>query len=174
MKRASPAFAAFAALAIAAGAQAATVTFQYGPADELVDAPFTHTGSLGLFDSSLGTLTGAMLLVRARYQVSHSATNTSSNSQTVEVLDRTTSSWDSSLDGLDPFITGPVGSFWGTGVLTYAPGETKDFISAPVSDGDLEDLGSVLHLLQAEGGGSFLMTCTTQASISTRHPTYGG
>lgn len=160
----------FATLAFAAGAQAATVTFQYGFEDELVNTPFTHTGSLGFFDSTLGTLTGASLLVRGRYQLSLGGTNASSDSQAVELLSPLGSRWDSSLNELDAFITEQVGWFYGTGTQTYAPGEMKTFSFGPLSAGYVDDLESILPLLQAEGGGSFDMTCTTSASTSTRSP----
>lgn len=161
---------AFATLALAAGAQAATVTFQYGFDDELVNTPFIHTGPLGLFDSTLGTLTSASLLVRGRYQLSLGGTNASSDSQTVELLSQLGSTWDSSLNELDAFITEQVGWSYSTGTQTYAPGETKTFSFGPLSAGYLDNLESILHLLQAEGGGSFDMTCTTSSSTSTRDP----
>ncbi len=167
VKKASLALAAF---AIAAGAQAATVTFEYGPSNVLVAPEFTHAGSLGLFDSNLGTLTGAVLLVRGRYQQSVGGTNTSLGSQSVEVLSQILSSWDSSLDALDSFVTELVGFSYSNGTQGYAPGETKSFTFGPNTAGYVDDLGSILAVLQADGGGSFEMTCITRATVSTRNP----
>ena len=141
VKKASLALAAF---AIAAGAQAATVTFEYGPSNVLVAPEFTHAGSLGLFDSNLGTLTGAVLLVRGRYQQSVGGTNTSLGSQSVEVLSQILSSWDSSLDALDSFVTELVGFSYSNGTQGYAPGETKSFTFGPNTAGYVDDLGSCL------------------------------
>ena len=49
---------ALAALLLCAGAQAATVSFQYGMPLVQSTTEINQTGTLGLFNTALGTLTG--------------------------------------------------------------------------------------------------------------------
>ena len=62
-----------AAMFAVAGAQAATVTYSF--ADPLATTEISESGSLGLFNSSLGTLTGATLTLDGANQTSITLTN---------------------------------------------------------------------------------------------------
>ena len=153
-----------AALALA-GAQAATVSYNFGYPQSVAD--INHTGSLGLFDSSLGTLTGAKLTLDASFVTAFTGYNKASQAQNAVITASTDMNWSSSIDALTPLLTG--GNFsWSftSGVQNYLVDETKSF--GPFTDsGSIDvDLFSFMGSLQASGGGNFGLTCTSLSGMT--------
>ncbi len=154
-----------AGVALSASAGAATVTFQYGLPVALATTEINQTGALGLFDSNLGTLTGASLSTFAEALFSFTGTNTAQQSQTARLTSSTEILWSSSLGSLssllDPFAFSAT-----SGTQTYAIGETKAFGPFPADQTDVDNLAAVLASLQAPGGGSFNLTCESLSGFS--------
>lgn len=154
-----------AALLMSGAAQAALVSFDYGlPITEIV-TEIQQTGQLGLFDSSLGTLTGATLVIEGSATFSFSGTNNAQNPQNANLISDTSLMWSSSLAALTPLLTDTIDLAYSSGIQNYAVGETKNF--GPVQDdGSFSyDLSSILGSLSAAGGGNFSLTCESLSSF---------
>ena len=149
--------------AMAIGAQAGTVSFNYGSSIPLSATEINQTGNLGLFDSNLGTLTGAFLTVNGQASYSITGRNTASSSQTAAITGFTSIFWDSSISALDAFLLGSMNLNAGSGFQTYSPNQLSTF--GPLSDSDSlsDDLGAILTSLQAAGGGSFSLACNSRS-----------
>lgn len=153
-----------AALALA-GAQAATVTYNFDYPESIAD--ITHSDTLGLFDASLGTLTGATLNLYGSFWTQFSGYNKATQSQPAAITAGTAMIWSSSLGALDPLLTG--GNFswsFGSGVQSYAAGETKIFGPFTDSGSVNVDLTSILGSLQASGGGNFGLNCSSLSGLT--------
>ena len=87
-------------VAAAAGAQAATVSFQYGLPLTLATTDINQTGLLGLFNSSLGTLTGASIEVFGGALFNFSGTNNAQQAQDAQLTASTSLGWSTSLSAL--------------------------------------------------------------------------
>lgn len=159
---------ALAAVFAAFGAQAATVSFQYGQPLVLATTEINQTGSLGLFDSSLGTLTGASLDIFGGARFTYTGTNTAANPQTANLTSSTALVWTTSLAALTPFMGDVINLSSTSGFQAYAVGETKSF--GPVAqDGTFnDDLSSILAALQAPGGGTFNLTCESFSGFAVQ------
>ena len=148
-----------------AGAQAATVSYDFDYPQSVAD--INYTGSLGLFDSSLGTLTGATLELDASFVTAFTAYNKAAQAQTARITATTDLTWSSSLGALTPLLS-PGNFSWSfsSGTQNYAVGETKSF--GPFNDvGNYSiDLSSIISSLQAAGGGSFGLTCASLSGLS--------
>ena len=148
-----------------AGAQAATVNYNFDYPQSVAD--INHTGSLGLFDSSLGTLTGATLELDASFVTAFTAYNKAAQAQTARITATTDLTWSSSLGALTPLLS-PGNFNWSftSGVQNYTVGETKSF--GPFNDvGNYSiDLSSIISSLQAAGGGSFGLTCESLSGLT--------
>jgi len=148
-----------------AGAQAATVTYNFTYPQSVAD--INHTGTLGLFDASLGTLTGATLKLDGSFWTQFSGYNKATQSQPAAITAGTAMIWSSSLGALDPLLTG--GNFswsFGSGVQSYAAGETKIFGPFTDSGSVNVDLTSILGSLQASGGGNFGLNCSSLSGLT--------
>ena len=148
-----------------AGAQAATVSYDFDYPQSVAD--INYTGSLGLFDSSLGTLTGATLELDASFVTAFTAYNKAAQAQTARITATTDLTWSSSLGALTPLLS-PGNFNWSftSGVQNYTVGETKSF--GPFNDvGNYSiDLSSIISSLQAAGGGSFGLTCESLSGLT--------
>ena len=148
-----------------AGAQAATVSYDFDYPQSVAD--INYTGSLGLFDSSLGTLTGATLELDASFVTAFTAYNKAAQAQTARITATTDLTWSSSLGALSSLLS-PGNFSWSfsSGTQNYAVGETKSF--GPFNDvGNYSiDLSSIISSLQAAGGGSFGLTCESLSGLS--------
>ncbi len=149
----------------AVGAQAATVSFQYGLPVALSTTEINQTGNLGLFDSSLGTLTGATLSVTAGASFNFSGTNTAAQSQLADITSSTSLFWTSSLAAVQPFLA-TIALSATSGAQNYAVGETKSFGPLADSQTDNDNLAAILGSLQAAGGGSFGLTCQSLSGLT--------
>ena len=151
--------------ALCAGAQAATLSYNFGFAQETTD--INQTGSLGLFDSSLGRLTGVSLQLSAneltRITLINNAATTAST-RGVGVLELTFTSSLTALNdllGVDPQITLTAS----TGTQTLASGASRTF--GPFTDSDTYDLSlnSILSAFSRAGGGNFDLGCSSQSGV---------
>jgi PEP-CTERM motif len=155
-----------AALSLAAGAQAATVSFQYGLPLVERTTEITETGNLGLFDSSLGTLTAATLQIFGGATTTISLTNNAATAVSGRATGTVDLAWTSGLSALDALLIDDFNFSLPTGAnQTYAPGQTRSF--GPLhQDGIFSyDLATILASLSAAGGGNFGITCESTSGI---------
>jgi hypothetical protein len=148
---------AIAAVALAASAQAATISFNF--ANALGPMEIAQTGSLGLFNSSLGTLTGVSFSYSAG--ISGDITLTYNAQATGNVNIRGTTTSDIFFTSTNSVINGllnPVSLTYNTGFQNMAPGAT--YVSPTLTDSDGATTGvAVSAALQAAGGGAFDVSC---------------
>ncbi|MBL8394457.1 MAG: choice-of-anchor E domain-containing protein [Candidatus Accumulibacter sp.] len=128
-----------------------------------------NTGTLGLFDSTLGTLTQATLEVTGAARFLYTGTNQAVQNQSAILTSSTTIFWDSSINALDALLAA-IGLSDTSGVQTYAPGETKSFgpVSGSITDTDLILNAATLNLLQAAGGGTFTLNCQSLSGFQVQ------
>ncbi|MGC3986121.1 MAG: choice-of-anchor E domain-containing protein [Pseudorhodoferax sp.] len=158
---------AIAGAALAVGsAQAATVSYSF--ANTLENTEISQTGSLGLFDTNLGTLTGASLSFGA--ELAGTIMLTLGDAQATTSVRGTTTSdigINSSLAALDALFSGvsDLSLSYTTGFVALAPNSnyTSDLLND--SDSLLVDLGSILSSLGAAGGGSFDLSCESLSGL---------
>lgn len=146
------------------GAHAATMNYSFSNA--LQNTEINQSGSLGLFDTNLGTLTGASLTFGA--DLSGTITLTLGNSQTSSAVQGTTTSLigvNSSLAAIDALFNGvnDLSLSYTTGFVPMTP--NTSYTSGTLTDSDslTLNLASSLASLGAAGGGNFSLSC---ASIS--------
>lgn len=160
-------------LALAAGAvmlglsaQAATVTYSFN--NPFQNTEINQTGSLGLFNSNLATLTGATLLVDGGLQGTIQLTlGAAQNSSNVRGTAATDIGFNSSLAVIDALFNGVADLSLGytTGFQMMSPNSTYN--SPLLSDSDslsfnIASLGS----LSAAGGGNFTLTCDSISGLT--------
>lgn len=164
MKRISTALA---ALLVCAGAQAATVSFEYGV--PLVQSPtdFSQNGTLGLFNTALGTLTGASIELFGATTFTYFGTNAANAgaATSARINVSTDLSFDSSINAMDSFLGAGLSFATTSGVQSYAIGQTRNFGPTAQTDSLTADLASILASVQAAGGGNFTLNCTTLSGI---------
>ena len=153
-----------AALAIA-GAHAATVTFTFNNA--LAPTEINQTGSLGLFDTSLGTLTGASLVFNGNAQSSITFVNTAANAADFFIESDMRFTIGSNLLPVSQFLTGLNGQF-NVHLFSFddslPPGQPVTLPPVAVQSSLTKDLSTVLAGVSAPGGGTFGITCTSRIS----------
>jgi PEP-CTERM motif len=158
---------ALAALLAVGGAQAATVSFTYGMPLVLSTTEINETGSLGLFDSSLGMLTSATLTLFGGATFTFSGTNNAAQSQTANLTSSTSLSWNSSVGALDLIISAASIDLSETsGPLAYASGQTRSFGPTTDTDNLVYDVLGIGNSLSAIGGGSFTLTCESLSGLA--------
>lgn len=160
---------ALAALVVAGGAHAATVSFEYGLPVVTSTTEINQTGQLGLFNTSLGTLTGVSLTVFGAAVFEFSVTNTAAQSQTANVTSSTSLLWSSSLGALNaPLAGATINLALSTGAQVFVPGVTQNFGpssqsgNTPFSFND----AATLAALSAAGGGTFDLTCQSLSGLT--------
>jgi PEP-CTERM motif len=158
-----------ASLALAASAQAATVSFNFNNA--LQTTEINQTGSLGLFDTALGTLTGVSLTYGGRVASTITLTNNGSNTETVEAVGTTSLRFTSTISGLNTVISAPaarVGLSVTTGENDLASGASRAF--GPLNDSKTTTLDAALNAFlasfSAAGGGSFGIGCRSVSGLN--------
>ena len=149
----------------AVGAQAATVGFQYGLPVALSTTEINQTGALGLFDSSLGTLTGATLSISGGASFTFGGRNDAAGLETANITSSTTLLWSSSLAAVNPFIGETMGLSASSGFQSYAVGQSRSFGPIADSETQVDDLAAILASLQAAGGGSFNLSCLSLSGL---------
>lgn len=143
-------------------AHAATVSFSFGLPLVPTTTEISQTGSLGLFDPSLGTLTGAVLETTGGAIFSFTGTNRAAQVQTATINSGTQIVWSSDLPALNPLL-GIISLSATSGAQTYAVGQTLNFGPFTPSQTLSADLGSILGSLQ--GTGSFNLSCDSLSSF---------
>ncbi|RZL39672.1 MAG: choice-of-anchor E domain-containing protein [Rubrivivax sp.] len=161
-----------ASMAIAASAHAGFVSYSFGVLPQ-EDTPISQTGSLSLFDSSLGTLTDVQLLMRGegtvRFQLRHSGGGVGISLDSITDIFATSSL--AALNGLFS-ATDPVLTMGQNLIVNLDPGEEFD---QSYSVGDLHGvagLSAILSSFSVAGGGAFDLTCTSKTQLIVRE--YGG
>ena len=147
---------------LSASANAATVSFSFAFPQATTD--IMQTGFLGLFDSSLGTLTAANIVVNGQATMSFSGRNSATDERGATITSFVELIWDSSINELDSFLLDSVSLSASSGFQTYAGGETKGFGPFSVSGSKTDDLAAILASLQAPGGGDFSVNCQSLTS----------
>lgn len=152
-------------LALAASGHASTVSFSFS--NPLAPASFQQSNNLGLFDTTLGTLTGAQLTWSIGTVFSVIGTNNSDVSASASYNLGAQVTLGSSLSSVNSFLPGPITSTFPTS-YTYAPRETHTFGPLGGAQGNGYDLSSILGSLEWFGTGSdnFAMTCNAASGAS--------
>ncbi|WP_077037638.1 choice-of-anchor E domain-containing protein [Pelomonas sp. KK5] len=158
-----------AGLALAGAANAGTVSYSFGNPFETTE--INQSGTLGLFDSNLGTLTGISLTFTGANTTDLTLTNNAAQQQRVTATSLTDLYFNSSLAALDALIqaANPVISLSATtGSVTLAAGQSQSF--GPLADADAitwdSMLNSILAAFTQAGGGNFMLGCDSTSGIS--------
>ncbi|ABD71897.1 hypothetical protein Rfer_4210 [Rhodoferax ferrireducens T118] len=152
-------------LALAASGNASTVSFSFSNA--LAPASFQQTNDLGLFDTTLGALTGAQLFWSIGTVFSVTGTNNSDVSESASYNLGTQVTLSSSLSAVNSFLPGAITSTLPT-TYNFAAHETHTFGPLGGAQGNVYDLSSILSSLEWFGTGSdnFVMTCNAVSGAS--------
>lgn len=151
-------------VALSAGLQAATLSYSFTSDEEYTD--FDYTGRLGLFDGSLGTLTGVSLELYGEFTTTLTLGNSGKaamrKARAMVELDMFFGSTLSALDGLlaqdgSPWVSWSLD----TGNVQVAPHGSVTY--GPITDGGMAviDAGSLLSSFTVAGGGDFGLNCTS-------------
>lgn len=146
------------------GAQADTISYSFGVPIALSTTEINQSGQLGLFDPSLGALTGATLTLFGGASFQFSGTNMAAQAQNARITSSVDLLFGSTIGGLNALLTSQGISLSATsGTQTYAAGETKIF--GPFSDNDSValDLSSLLAALI--GNGTFGVSCESLSGL---------
>jgi len=148
-------------LMAAGSASAATLSFSFSK--PLQTTEISQTGSLGLFDSGLGVLTGVTLTLTGQNVTELTLTNNAANTQTTRATATTDLDFVSNLVGLT-FASPLVSLSATTGFVTLNPGETQSF--GPLNDSDTIVLNPAASLFAVAGGGTFTISCASFSGLS--------
>lgn len=157
---------ALAALLAVGGAQAATVSFQYGLPIVQATTEINQTGQLNRFDSSLGALTGVSLTIFGAATFQFTGTNTASQAQSANLTSSTSLVWSSSVAGLSALLTDAINLQASSGIQTYAVSETKAFGPFQQTGQFSYNLTSIAGLLT--GPGTFGLTCQSLSGFTVQ------
>ena len=158
---------ALAALFAAAGAQANTISYNFS--NPVSTTEITQTGTLGLFDSTLGTLTGASLELQGAARFAFTGTTSAAQAQTANITSSTDLFWSSSIAALSAIVSGTdVFLSLSSGPQSYASGETKSFGPSNKNASVVDDLASILASMEAAGGGNFTLTCNSLSGLAVQ------
>ncbi len=153
--------------ALAFSANAATVSFSFNNPQQTTE--ITQTGVLGLFDSTLGTLTGVTLNLFGSSTTNLSLTNTAAQAQTTRATGTTDLFFGSSLGGLNGILSAanPLISLSATtGFVTLAAGATQVFGPLLASNSAAPNVTSILGSFSNAGGGNFNVTCFSLSGLT--------
>ncbi|MFM2404627.1 MAG: hypothetical protein RL223_2507 [Pseudomonadota bacterium] len=151
--------------AAAVSSQAATISYDFSNALETTE--ISQTGTLGLFDSSLGTLTGATLVLNGEAVFVYGGTNTAAQAQRASLTSTTSLFWSSSVAGVNGLISSAsLDLASSSGVQQYTAGESKSFGPEAGADSFNYDLSGVLSSLT--GTGSFSVSCDSMSGLTVQ------
>lgn len=150
--------------ALTATANASTVTSSF--TNPFATTEINQTGTLALFDSTLGTLLGAMITVTGNAVMNVSGTNNSDTAEFIELAPFTRLSWTTTLSPLSAFLLDKIKLEATSGELEYQVGETFSFGPLNATLSNTDNLASILASMQASGGGAFNVSCTSKSGIS--------
>lgn len=123
-------------------------------------------GNLNLFDSNLGTLTSATLVLNGRDRMTISLTNNATQAQNVAATGQVDLYFSSSLAALNAILSGanPVIQLTNpTGLNNIPSGSTSVF--GPLADSDTFNVVAPLGIFSQAGGGTFSITCDSLSGI---------
>lgn len=162
--------AALAAVALCAGAQAATVSDSFPNTLQTTD--FTNqTGTLDLFNTSLGTLTGVSLTLYGHSVTDLTLTNDSATVSEASASTRTRLTFSSSISSLNSLIGGTykIQLLPTTDEVLLNPGQSVSFMD--LSDNDsyvVTGLNSILSAFNATAGqNTFTISCSSATRLLT-------
>jgi hypothetical protein len=155
------------ALAFAAfGAQAATVSFTTGAINEQT-TEINQALSLGLFDSNLGTLTGATITFSGSMTQSIQLTNNAAQQQSTKATGAVDLFWTSAVATVNTTLTAasPLSLSVTTGFVNIASGTSQSF--GPLSNASSAGpLAVGIAGLSVAGGGNFGLGCTSLSGLT--------
>ncbi|MDZ5457742.1 PEP-CTERM sorting domain-containing protein [Azohydromonas lata] len=162
--------AALAAVALCAGAQAATVSDSF--TNTLQHTDFTNqTGTLDLFNTALGTLTGVSLTLYGQSVTDLVLTNTSNSVSEASASTRTRLTFSSSIGALSSLIGGSykIQLLPTTDDTTLNPGQSATFND--VSDNSsyvVTGLNAILSAFNSSAGhNTFTISCSSATRLLT-------
>ena len=154
-----------AALALVS-ANAATVTYSF--TNPLSPTEINQTGSLSLFDSNLGTLTGASLTVTGNLESVATLAHSDARNQRLRLIFSSDVGLSSSLGAVHQLFnhSSDLSIATDTGLQTLAPGAT--YVSPLLTDQKIltANLNAALAALSAPGGGNFNVNCASLSGVS--------
>lgn len=152
---------------MAMGANATVISYSFGPFPQQI-TEISQTGSLGLFDSTLGTLTGVSLVLHGENTTWLSLTSKAANAQNTKATSITELSFSSDLDALNGLLSNPLITLSATtGLVTLASGQTQSYgLLRDSKDTSVGGLDTILSSFSVAGGGNFNLTCESLSGIS--------
>ncbi len=145
---------------------AETVSYSFDSGFLLTE--LNYTGSLGMFDSNLGTLTGAILTFDDDYRSSLHVTNSSAQTQNFRIYSELFSYRSSSISAIDSILNTPVEyQMYSTGSQSIAANDTELYGPFTASNSIFYDLSAYLTEVQAAGGGNFTINLQTLTATTT-------
>ena len=165
-----------ASTALVAGANAAEVMFSFGtPTLGFQTTEINQVGSLGLFDSNLGTLTGVSLMFSGANTTTITLTNRAAGAENISATGITNLFFGSNLGALNAVITAnnPVIPLSNpTGLQSIASGATMSF--GPIAQSGSvtwtalagDKLAGLLPSFSQAGGGNFNLSCFSLSGIT--------
>lgn len=155
-----------ASMGLAAAAQGATISFQYGLPIVQATTEINQTGLLGLFNPALGTLTGASLTYQSAATTTITLTNRAAQNQNARAASEMEILWSSSIASLTPLLAAPamIMNFSTGAAQSYTPGQSRTFGPLTDSDSITQNLNSILASLV--GVGTFGLTCVSETSLA--------
>lgn len=161
----------FVSALLASGSQAATVGSAFNHAMEVTE--IQQSGDLGLFDSTLGELTGARISFSGINLTSITLSNNAAQAQSVSATAITELYFDASLAALSALISAanPVVILnVPTGPHLLAPGAQLN--TGPLAGSQTivwtSQLDSILGSFAQAGGGTFQISCESVSGLSVR------
>ena len=150
----------------ATAANAGTVSYDFNLPVAQSTTEINKNYSLGLFDSALGTLTGANIEFFGAATFNYTGTNGATGIETAKLTATTDLSFNTTLAALTGFLPASLSFSSVSGPFAYTSGETKAF--GPIADSNsvAVDLASILASLQANGGGNFGVGCTSLSGFT--------
>ncbi|MBU6260232.1 MAG: choice-of-anchor E domain-containing protein [Burkholderiales bacterium] len=150
-------------------AHASTVSYSFQ--DPLAKTEINQSGNLNLFDSTLGTLTGATLTLDGANSTTFTLTNTSATAVTVKAQGETDLSFNSTLAQLDALMqpSNPLILLDPLVTETLAVGASYSTPSPLTALANPNfDLSSILSDLSVGGGGTFGLSCSSATYLNLK------
>lgn len=159
-----------AALLLAGAAQAATVSSS--ASSPVTTMELNYTGTLALFDSTMGTLTGAVLTLSGGVESTLAVTNWSSGAANISGISTISLGFASPVAAVDAYFDG-FADLDTTLTLTRQLVPVGGTITAGITLADTPlaqtyDLGAVLASLAAPGGGGLDLSCRSDVFTLVR------
>lgn len=150
-------------------AKAATVSFEAGLPLSESPTEISRSYSLGLFDSSLGTLTGISLDLFGSASLSATVFNQSASALVLQLTISSDIAWSSSIPALTALLAPlPMELSFSSGPFALGSGSSQSFGPVARSASVAPDAAALLALgssLSAAGGGSFNLDCRSLTSL---------